>query len=231
MLVAVMAMTLLAIRTVGALSDGVGRKPLLLTPAIVYNVRSVPAIMLLGVESLIMQFLGLAVLDFLLVILVPSVSCLRCSRRRSATWVCPGMELLYGVLCRSVTDHRQPAERDDRESTGEILAAMAYTIPVEPTRLLPAHLRDGWKPVLAMMSGVKTRWVNFMVFIGGRQCSVEWAPCLCCDRWLGDGRNQRPVHPVRGGRLAAGDQRSGAAGGGHIRVCAAGEECAAGFLE
>lgn len=65
---------LLAIPPVGALSDRMGRKPLLLTAAVGYIVLSVPAIMLLGVESLILQFLGLAVLGFLLVILVFSVS-------------------------------------------------------------------------------------------------------------------------------------------------------------
>ncbi|MFZ3415146.1 MFS transporter [Arthrobacter sp. 3Tela_A] len=74
MLVAVMALMLLAIPPVGALSDRIGRKPLLLTAAVGYIVLSVPAIMLLGVESLILQFLGLAVLGFLLVILVSSVS-------------------------------------------------------------------------------------------------------------------------------------------------------------
>lgn len=74
MLVAVMALMLLAIPRVGALSHRIGRKPLLLTAAVGYIVLSVPAIMLLGVESLILQFLGLAVLCFLLVILVSSAS-------------------------------------------------------------------------------------------------------------------------------------------------------------
>ncbi|MFC7861351.1 MFS transporter [Arthrobacter koreensis] len=74
MLVAVMALMLLAIPPVGALSDRIRRKPLLLTAAVGYIVLSVPAIMLLGVDSLILQFLGLAVLGFLLVILVSSVS-------------------------------------------------------------------------------------------------------------------------------------------------------------
>ncbi|WP_312099802.1 MFS transporter [Corynebacterium dentalis] len=74
MLVAVMALMLVAIPPVGALSDRVGRKPLLLAAAIGYTVLSVPAIALLGMDSLILQFLGLGVLGFLLVILVSSVS-------------------------------------------------------------------------------------------------------------------------------------------------------------
>lgn len=59
MLVAVMALMLVAIAPVGALSDRIGRKPLLLTTAIGYIVLSVPAIMLLGVESLMLQVMGL----------------------------------------------------------------------------------------------------------------------------------------------------------------------------
>ncbi|MET4060145.1 MHS family proline/betaine transporter-like MFS transporter [Arthrobacter sp. UYP6] len=74
MLVAVMALMLVAIPPVGALSDRIGRKPLLLAAAIGYTVLSVPAIALLGMENLVLQFIGLGVLGFLLVILVSSVS-------------------------------------------------------------------------------------------------------------------------------------------------------------
>ena len=74
MLVGVMALMLVAIPPVGALSDRIGRKPLLLTAAIGYTALSVPAIAMLGMDSLILQFLGLGVLGFLLVILVSSVS-------------------------------------------------------------------------------------------------------------------------------------------------------------
>lgn len=72
-LVAVMALMLLVIPPVGALFDRVGCKPLLLTSAVGYIVLSAPAIMLLGLEILILQFLGLTVLGFLQVILVSSV--------------------------------------------------------------------------------------------------------------------------------------------------------------
>ncbi|WP_066302409.1 MFS transporter [Arthrobacter luteolus] len=74
MLVAVMALMLVAIPPVGALSDRIGRKPLLLAAAVGYTVLSVPAIALLGMENLFLQFIGLGVLGFLLVILVSSVS-------------------------------------------------------------------------------------------------------------------------------------------------------------
>lgn len=72
-LVGMMALMLLVIPPVGALFDRVGCKPLLLTSAVGYIVLSAPAIMLLGLEILILQFLGLTVLGFLQVILVSSV--------------------------------------------------------------------------------------------------------------------------------------------------------------
>ncbi|QTG81335.1 MFS transporter [Arthrobacter crystallopoietes] len=74
MLVAIMGLMLFAIPPMGALSDRIGRKPLLLTAAAGYALLSVPAIMLLAVPNLLLQFLGLAVLGLLLVILVSSVS-------------------------------------------------------------------------------------------------------------------------------------------------------------
>ncbi|MFX1821808.1 MFS transporter [Pseudarthrobacter sp. CC4] len=74
MLVVIMALMLVAIPPVGALSDRVGRKPLLLVAAAGYTVLSVPSVMLLGMQNLMLQFLGLAVLGLLLVILVASVS-------------------------------------------------------------------------------------------------------------------------------------------------------------
>lgn len=74
MLVAIMAVMLLVIPFMGSLSDRIGRKTLLTTAALGYAVLSVPALMLLGVDNLFLQFVGLAVLGLLLVILVSSVS-------------------------------------------------------------------------------------------------------------------------------------------------------------
>ncbi|GAA1355675.1 MFS transporter [Arthrobacter rhombi] len=74
MLVAIMAIMLLVIPFMGSLSDRIGRKTLLLTAAGGYTVLAVPAMMLLGLDSLFLQFVGLAVLGMLLVILVSSVS-------------------------------------------------------------------------------------------------------------------------------------------------------------
>ncbi|WP_456506273.1 MFS transporter [Arthrobacter sp. UYCu723] len=74
MLVGMMALMLLAIPPVGALSDRVGRKPLLLLAATGYAVLSVPAVMMLGLPNPLLQFLGLAVLGLLLVILTAAVS-------------------------------------------------------------------------------------------------------------------------------------------------------------
>lgn len=74
MLVGMMALMLIAIPPVGALSDRVGRKPLLLLAATGYAAFSVPAVMLLGLSNPFLQFLGLAVLGLLLVILTAAVS-------------------------------------------------------------------------------------------------------------------------------------------------------------
>lgn len=74
MLVAMMILMLVFIPMTGALSDRIGRKPLLLLSALGYTFLSVPAVILLGVDSLAAQFLGLAVLGLLLVILIASVS-------------------------------------------------------------------------------------------------------------------------------------------------------------
>ncbi|MYU10524.1 MFS transporter [Streptomyces sp. SID8361] len=74
MLVVVMAAMLFLIPPAGALSDRIGRKPLLLTAAVGYTLLSVPAVLLLGLSSLLLQFLGLAVLGLLLVVLIASVS-------------------------------------------------------------------------------------------------------------------------------------------------------------
>lgn len=71
-----------------------GRKPLLLTAAIGYIVQSVPATMLLGVESLVLQCLGLAVPGFL--ILVSSISSVSSTRPARPTAVCyTGFALAY----------------------------------------------------------------------------------------------------------------------------------------
>lgn len=74
MLVGVMAMMLILIPMAGALSDRTGRKPLMLAASAGYAVLSVPAVMLLQVDSLVVQCLGMAILGLLLVILVASVS-------------------------------------------------------------------------------------------------------------------------------------------------------------
>ncbi|MGO2004011.1 MFS transporter [Arthrobacter rhombi] len=74
MLVAIMVVMLVVIPFMGSLSDRVGRKPLLLTAAGGYILLAVPAMVLLGIDNLFLQFIGLAVLGALLVILVSSVS-------------------------------------------------------------------------------------------------------------------------------------------------------------
>lgn len=74
MLVGVMVGMVIAIPPVGALSDRIGRKPLLFTSAVGYTFLSVPAVIALGTDNPVLQFLGLAVLGLLLVILTSAVS-------------------------------------------------------------------------------------------------------------------------------------------------------------
>lgn len=74
MLVVIMVLMMCIINPIGALSDRVGRKPLLLGAAVGFILLSVPAFAMLGSRNLLLQLLGLAILGFLLVIMIGSVS-------------------------------------------------------------------------------------------------------------------------------------------------------------
>lgn len=74
MLVGVMAMMLVLIPVAGSLSDRIGRKTMMLTASAGFTLLSVPAVLLLQVDALGVQLLGLVVLGLLLIILVSSVS-------------------------------------------------------------------------------------------------------------------------------------------------------------
>lgn len=74
MLVGIMAAMMLLINPLGALSDRIGRRPLLMASAVGYIVLSVPAFLLINTDSLALQFAGLGMLGLFLTVLIASVS-------------------------------------------------------------------------------------------------------------------------------------------------------------
>lgn len=74
MLVGVQLVMMAVIIPMGALTDRIGRRPLLLTAAIGFTLFSVPAIMLLNTGNLLLQVLGLAIFGLFLVMLLCNIS-------------------------------------------------------------------------------------------------------------------------------------------------------------
>lgn len=74
MLVVVMIAMMIVITPMGALSDRIGRRPLLMAASAGFIVLAVPAFLLINTSSTVLQFTGLAILGLLLVILIASVS-------------------------------------------------------------------------------------------------------------------------------------------------------------
>ncbi|MGC5076409.1 MFS transporter [Agrococcus sp. DT81.2] len=74
MLVGVQLVMMAVIIPMGALTDRIGRRPLLLTAAIGFTVFSVPAILLLNTGNLLLQVLGLAIFGLFLVMLLCNIS-------------------------------------------------------------------------------------------------------------------------------------------------------------
>lgn len=106
---------LVAIPPVGALSDRVGRKPLLLVAAAGYAAFSVPAVMLLGMPNLVLQFLGLI-----------SVLCMRETAQAMLRGEeLPGVPESVGLPRRSYAD----LNRADAEERRESFARMSQETP------------------------------------------------------------------------------------------------------
>ncbi|MET4098770.1 MHS family proline/betaine transporter-like MFS transporter [Agrococcus sp. UYP10] len=74
MLVGVQLVMMAVIIPMGALTDRIGRRPLLLTAAIGFTLFSVPAVMLLNTGNLVLQVLGLAIFGLFLVMLLCNIS-------------------------------------------------------------------------------------------------------------------------------------------------------------
>lgn len=74
MLVAVQLVMMAVIIPMGALTDRIGRRPVLLTAAVGFTLFSIPAIMLLQTGNVVLQVLGLAIFGLFLVMLLCNIS-------------------------------------------------------------------------------------------------------------------------------------------------------------
>ena len=74
MLVGVQLVMMAVIIPLGALTDRIGRRPLLITAAIGFVLFSIPAIMLLDTGNVLLQVLGLAIFGLFLVMLLCNIS-------------------------------------------------------------------------------------------------------------------------------------------------------------
>lgn len=74
MLVGVQLVMMAVIIPLGALTDRIGRRPLLITAAIGFVLFSIPAIMLLDTGNVLLQILGLAIFGLFLVMLLCNIS-------------------------------------------------------------------------------------------------------------------------------------------------------------
>jgi MFS transporter, MHS family, proline/betaine transporter len=72
-LIGIMLVMMLLIAPVGALSDRIGRKPLLLTSAVGFLVLSYPAVALINLRAVLPVTLGLAVLGLLLLLMLGTI--------------------------------------------------------------------------------------------------------------------------------------------------------------
>lgn len=74
MLVGVQLVMMVAIIPLGALTDRIGRRPVLLTAAIGFVLFSIPAVLLLETGNVVLQVLGLAIFGLFLVMLLCNIS-------------------------------------------------------------------------------------------------------------------------------------------------------------
>ena len=74
MLVGIQLAMMVVIAPIGALTDRIGRRPVLIAAAIGFTVLSVPAVMLMGLGNAVLEILGIGILGLLLVALISNIS-------------------------------------------------------------------------------------------------------------------------------------------------------------
>ncbi|MFK0003053.1 MFS transporter [Paenarthrobacter sp. NPDC090520] len=74
MLVGIQVLMMIIIAPLGALSDRIGRRPVLITAAVGFTVLSIPATMLMGLGNVALEALGIGILGLLLVTLTSNIS-------------------------------------------------------------------------------------------------------------------------------------------------------------
>ena len=74
MLVGIQVLMMLVIAPIGALTDRIGRRPVLIGAAIGFTLLSIPAVLLMGQGSPVLEMIGIAILGLLLVSLISNIS-------------------------------------------------------------------------------------------------------------------------------------------------------------
>ncbi|WP_203568118.1 MFS transporter [Aestuariimicrobium ganziense] len=74
MLVVIQLIMMAIIAPIGSLTDRVGRRPVLIAAAVGFTVLSIPAVMLMGQGSAVLEMLGIGILGLLLVALISNIS-------------------------------------------------------------------------------------------------------------------------------------------------------------
>lgn len=73
-LVGIQVLMMIVIAPIGALTDRIGRRPVLIAAAIGFIVLSIPAVWMMGLDNVVLQTIGIGILGLLLVCLISNIS-------------------------------------------------------------------------------------------------------------------------------------------------------------